>query len=36
MTNVKTRSQLIAGEIAAKLRARGQLLWVVTKEEARV
>jgi SpoVK/Ycf46/Vps4 family AAA+-type ATPase len=32
----KTRSQLVAAEVAALLRARNPLLWVVTREEARV
>lgn len=31
-----TRSQLIAADVAALLRARNPLLWVVTREEARV
>ncbi|HXJ72948.1 MAG TPA: hypothetical protein VNM37_08845, partial [Candidatus Dormibacteraeota bacterium] len=31
-----TRSQTIAADVAALLRARNPLLWVVTREEARV
>ena len=33
---MKTKSQVIAADIAALLRARNPLLWVVTREEARV
>lgn len=36
MTTSKTKSQQVAAEIAALLRARNPLLWVVTREEARV
>jgi hypothetical protein len=32
----KTRSQLVAADVAALLRARNPLIWVVTREEARV
>ena len=33
---MKTRSEIVASDIVALLRARNQLLWIVTKEEARV
>lgn len=33
---MNTRSQVIAADVAALLRARNSLLWIVTKEEARV
>jgi ATPase family associated with various cellular activities (AAA) len=36
MTDKKTLSELIAADVAAALRARTPLLWVVTREEARV
>lgn len=36
MTETRTRSQLAAADVAALLRARNPLLWVVTREEARV
>jgi hypothetical protein len=35
MTFMPTRSQGIAADIAALLRARNPLLWIVTREEAR-
>lgn len=35
MTTI-TKSQTVAGDIAALLRARNPLLWIVTREEARV
>ena len=34
--DTKTRSQVIAADVAALLRARNPLLWVVTREEGRV
>jgi hypothetical protein len=34
--NIKTRSQIVAADVAALLRARNPLLWIVTREEARV
>lgn len=34
--NAPTRSQVVAADVAALLRARNPLLWVVTREEARV
>lgn len=36
MTDTKTKSQEIATDITALLRARNPLLWIVTREEARV
>jgi ATPase family protein associated with various cellular activities (AAA)/AAA+ lid domain-containing protein len=33
---MKTRSEIVAAEIVAKLRARTPVMWIVTKEEARV
>src|SRR5262249_14139537 len=36
MTNVRTKSQVVADDISALFRARNALLWVVTKEEGRV
>lgn len=35
MTNDKTRGQIAAADVAALLRARNPLLWIVTREEAR-
>ena len=35
MSNLKTRSEQVAADVAALLRARNPLLWVVTREEAR-
>lgn len=35
-TNTTTRSQEVAAEVAALLRARNPLIWIVTREEARV
>ena len=35
-TESKTRGQMVAADISALLRARNPLLWVVTREEARV
>jgi hypothetical protein len=35
-TEVKTRSEEIAADVSALLRARSPLLWIVTREEARV
>jgi len=35
-TETKTRGQMVAADISALLRARNPLLWVVTREEARV
>ena len=34
--DVKTRGQVVAGDVSALLRARNPLLWIVTREEARV
>jgi ATPase family associated with various cellular activities (AAA)/AAA+ lid domain len=36
MTEVQTRGQVMAADISALLRARNPLIWVVTREEARV
>lgn len=36
MTNALTKSQVTAADVSALLRARNPLLWVVTREEARV
>lgn len=36
MTDKKTRSEVIAADVDALLRARNPLLWIVTREEARV
>jgi ATP-dependent 26S proteasome regulatory subunit len=33
---VRTRSEVVAAEVVAKLRARTPVMWIVTKEEARV
>ena len=35
-TDTRTRSQVVAADVAALLRARNPLLWIVTGEEARV
>jgi SpoVK/Ycf46/Vps4 family AAA+-type ATPase len=36
MTTEKTRGQIIAADVSALLRSRNPLIWVVTREEARV
>lgn len=36
MTDLRTKSQAVSDDIAALLRARNPLLWIVTREEARV
>jgi MoxR-like ATPase len=36
MTDIKTKSQIVADDVAALLRARNPLLWIVTREESRV
>ena len=35
-TETKTRGQVVAADVSALLRARNPLLWIVTREEARV
>jgi hypothetical protein len=35
-TETKTRGQIVAADVSALLRARNPLLWIVTREEARV
>ena len=36
MTTEKTRGQIVAADVSALLRARNPLIWIVTREEARV
>lgn len=36
ISELKTRGQVVADDVSALLRARNPLIWIVTREEARV